>query len=160
MKLFHFPRVEGRGPATIHDVTVGRTPEPPKPDVPTALLNLLEHKEQISEALQRGVTLRGAIDRYLATLDAQHVRAHELDKIMEGCEATCAKVEDRIRGLRKQLKAVEKDIQKQQEASVPEGGGMATKGQKDKSSRVRAKISLSLFAEKESEVELVLVYGA
>jgi hypothetical protein len=132
-------------------------PEPPEPDVPVALLDLLEHKDQISEALQRGTKLREAIDRYLATLDVQHVRAHELDKIMEGCEATGAKVEDRIRGLRKQLKAVEKDIQKQREASI---SGGAIKGQKDKSSQLRTKVSLSIFAEKESEVELVLIYGA
>jgi uncharacterized protein (TIGR02231 family) len=74
---------------------------------------------------------------------------------MEGCEATGAKVGNRIRGLKKQLKAVEREIQKQ-EASVSEGG---KKGQEDKSSQLRTKISLSLFAEKESEVELVLIYA-
>ena len=100
-------------------------PEPPKRDIPATLLDLLEHKEQISEALRRGVKLREAIDRYLATLDVRHVKAHELDKIMEGCEATTAKVEDKIRGFKKQLKVVEKEIQKQQE----EGG--TVKGQKD-----------------------------
>jgi hypothetical protein len=114
-------------------------PEPPEPDVPVALL---EHKDQIYEALQRGTKLREAIDRYLATLDVQHVKVHELDKIMEGCEATGAKVEDRIRGLRKQLKAVEKEIQKQKKASG------TIHGQKDRSLQLRTKVSLSIFAEK------------
>jgi hypothetical protein len=131
-------------------------PEPLEPDIPAALLNLLERKDQISEALERGVKFRKSVESYLA-LNVKRVRVNELDSIMEGCEATGAKVGDRIRGLRKQLKAVEKDIQKQQAASVSEGG--TVKGQVDKSSQLRTKVSLSIFAEKESEVEFVLTYG-
>ncbi|KAM6493926.1 protein of unknown function (DUF4139) domain containing protein [Amanita muscaria] len=147
-------RVEGRGPATIHDVTVSQMPEPQKPEMSPALLGLWRRKNLLDKALERATKTRNSLDKYLSSLHVEHVKADELEKIVEACDANGEKLEEKILDLKTQLQVAEKEIQKQ-EAS--ENGKSAS--EKDNSLQLRTRLSLGLFAEKESEVELVLNYA-
>ncbi|KIL61351.1 hypothetical protein M378DRAFT_82562, partial [Amanita muscaria Koide BX008] len=147
-------RVEGRGPATIHDVTVSQMPEPQKPEMSPALLGLWRRKNLLDKALERATKTRDSLDKYLSSLHVEHVKADELEKIVEACDANGEKLEEKILDLKTQIQVAEKEIQKQ-EAS--ENGKSAS--EKDNSLQLRTRLSLGLFAKKESEVELVLIYA-
>ncbi|KIL54389.1 hypothetical protein M378DRAFT_182556, partial [Amanita muscaria Koide BX008] len=95
-------RVEGRGLATIHDVTVGAMPASSELEIPAALSDLEEHKKRIEKALERNKKMNKAVERYLLTLQVGQVKADELDKLLEGCDMAGAKLNDKILDLKKQ----------------------------------------------------------
>ncbi|KAK2467717.1 hypothetical protein APHAL10511_000012 [Amanita phalloides] len=144
-------RLEGRGPAIIHDVSTTTTPQPGKHSTSPEMDDLVSHKEHTLKELERCKTLHEAMGKYLETLHVGHVNVEQLDKIVHGYKATCGNLDNDILGLEKQLKAIEEDIQKETEKE--------TKKQRDKSRLLRKRVSLSLFAEKESEVEIILTYA-
>ncbi|KAK2467718.1 hypothetical protein APHAL10511_000013 [Amanita phalloides] len=144
-------RVEGRGPAMIHDVSTTTSPQPGKWSTSPEMDNLESRKERTLKELERCNALHEAVGKYLATLHVEHIDVEELDKIVHGYKATCGNLDNDILDLEKQLKAIEEDIQKETEKE--------TEKQSDISSLLLKKVSLSLFAEKESEVEIILTYA-
>ena len=125
--------------------------EPQKPVASQASEVLMSRKERTVKALERCKRMHDAIEKYLAALHIEHVAVDDLDKIVHGYDATCEKLDDKILVLEKQLKDIEEEIQKEKVDTV---------NQRDKLDWLRKKkVSLSLLAEKEGEVELILVYG-
>ncbi|KAK2467315.1 hypothetical protein APHAL10511_000550 [Amanita phalloides] len=144
-------RLEGRGPATIHDVSTTTSPQPGKQSTSPEMDDLVSREERTLKELERCKTLHEAVGKYLATLHVEHVDVEDLDKIVDGYKATCGKLDNDILDLEKRLKAIDEDIQKETEKE--------TEKQSDKSWYLQKKVSLSLFAERESEVELILTYA-
>lgn len=145
-------RLEGRGPATtIHDVAVASEPVPPRLDVSPVMEDLVSHKEHTTKELERCKATRDAIGTYLATLNVEHVAVDQLDKIFQGCDATAAKLDDKASNLQKQLKVIDDEIREEKEKDQAKTSG--------KLKWLGKTVTLSLFAEKESEAEVVLIYG-
>lgn len=110
--------------------------------------DLTSRKEHTAKEFERCKTTRDAIGTYLATLNVEHVAVDQLDKIFQGCDASAAKLDDKALNLQKQLKVIDDEIKEERQ-----------KEQAKKSGKLRKTITLSLFSEKESEAEFVLIYG-
>ncbi|KAF8636223.1 hypothetical protein AX17_003709 [Amanita inopinata Kibby_2008] len=152
-------RVEGRGRATIHDVTIANMPIPPKPTTSPALDGLKSRKDHVSKALERCERMREALAKYLSTLHVEHVTVGELDKIVEGYDATEEKLDEKILDLQKQLSTIEEQILKEKDEL---GFSRCTAGffiQLFNQATLGLRTSLSIFAEAEGEAELILKYA-
>ena len=146
-----YVRLEGRGPATIHDVAVALDPVPPKLKTSPAMDDLVSRKEHTTKELERCKTTRDAIGTYLSTLNAEHIAVDQLDKIFQGCDVAAGKLDDKILNLQKQLNAIDDEIKEERQKDQAK--------QSSKLRWLRKTVTLSLFAEKDSETEIVLVYG-
>ncbi|KIL55789.1 hypothetical protein M378DRAFT_45643, partial [Amanita muscaria Koide BX008] len=89
-------RVEGRGLATIHDVTVWVMPASSELEIPAALSDLEERKKRIENALERNKKMNRAAESYLFMLQVGQVKADELDKLLEGYDMVGTKLDDKI----------------------------------------------------------------
>ncbi|PFH53301.1 hypothetical protein AMATHDRAFT_1370 [Amanita thiersii Skay4041] len=159
-------RVEGRGAATIHDVTVGTMPTAPAPTTSPALDELKKRKERSTKSLERCKRMHGALSTYISTLHVQHAPVTELDKIVEGYCTTGEKLDHKILDLEAELRVIEKDIEEEQEKLDPEWHALQNESsdddgdsQKDKPHLLRQKVSMGVFVDAEGEVELVLIYA-
>ena len=126
-------------------------PELPKTGVHPTLKSLTGRKDRVAKALERSEKMHEALEAYLSTLHIEHLGAHELDKVVEGYESTGGKLDEKILALEKEREEVQEEITKEEEK--------IDGAKKDKALQLRSKVSLSLFSEKESEVELILIYG-
>ncbi|KAG5641474.1 hypothetical protein DXG03_005126 [Asterophora parasitica] len=145
-------RVEGRGAATIHDVTISSIPSPDNDEDDSTspeLAVLLVRKEHTSRALERCKKSTEALQHYLSTLSTQHVDVAQLGKIVKEYDATAEQLDDRILQLEKQLKDTDKEIEKEREKLWG--------AKPDDSLGIRAVIGV--FADVEGEVEIVLIYA-
>ncbi|KAG5640964.1 hypothetical protein DXG03_006525 [Asterophora parasitica] len=142
-------RVEGRGAATIHDVTTSHIPLPEAPTTSSELDNLLATKEHTSRALQRCKHSADVLQRYVSPLSTQHIDVTQLGKIIKEYDATAEQLDDRMLELEKQLKDIDKEIEEERKKlSDPKHDG---------SLGIRAVIGV--FADVEGEVEIALIYA-
>jgi hypothetical protein len=144
-------RLEGRGPATIHDVVVILEPVPPKIETSPDLDALVTRREHSTKELERCKTLRDAIGTYLATLHVQHVSVNQLEETVQGCDSAAGKLDDKAINLEKELKLIDEQIKEEKQKDKAK--------QNDKLRFLRKVVSLSLFVQKECTVEIVLTYG-
>ncbi|KAF9031384.1 hypothetical protein BDZ89DRAFT_1091382 [Hymenopellis radicata] len=108
-------RVEGRGKATIHDVTlllVDKT----KKEATSAELTRLEERHQITKnALARCLASRKAVEEYLASINVQHVEPTGLTSIVENYDATAEGLDIKILALRKEVAELNAAIESERE---------------------------------------------
>ncbi|KAF8340034.1 hypothetical protein F5887DRAFT_979609 [Amanita rubescens] len=144
-------RLEGRGPAMIHDVVVIPEPVPPKIETSPDLDVLVTRREHTTKELERCKTLRNAIGTYLATLHVKHVAVNQLDETVQGCDSAAGKLDDKAINLEKELKLIDEQIEEERQKDNAK--------QNDKLRFLRKVVSLSLFVQKECTVEVVLTYA-
>ncbi|KAF6751361.1 hypothetical protein DFP72DRAFT_1137934 [Ephemerocybe angulata] len=152
-------RVEGRGEATIHDVSIGFEP-PPAPAPPATpqsqqkLKELYIQRDQLDRALDRYErTLKGLND-YLRSLTIQHVDAETLVQTIESVDTASKKYEDKIAEAKQDLRRVGDEIR--EEKMVLNGGG---KDRAESRHQLRKMATVNVFAEVEGEIEMVVTYG-
>jgi hypothetical protein len=143
-------RVEGRGAATIHDVTVSNISHPPTPRTSPALEALLHKKDRKVKALERCKKSLVSLESYLSTLNVQYIAMSELRSVMADYDKAAEELDIRGLELKKELKDVEHEIEMAR--------GRLTEGTfNDKLNR---RAAIGLFATSEGDVEIVLIYGA
>ena len=142
-------RVEGRGPATIHDVKL--SPIEPDTNQPTSpLLEGLLHKKALTEkALTRTNQSISALEKYIEKVGSASVKSSELGALVQDYESSMAQLDEKVMELEKELKDLNKKINAERENVAP-------KSVFDLGYRV----SVAVVSEKEVEVDLVLIYGA
>ena len=158
-------RVEGRGKAVIQDVTVSTDPRPFAPTTSAKLTELQNHKEDLTQSLERCTKTLGGLDRYLNSLDLKHLGApvatssddgapspgrSAVVRLLDDYNAAAEKYDKRAAELRRQLKEVEYQIFAETQAlqKMVEGNPKCLN-----------KATVAIFAEQEGQVELVLKYG-
>lgn len=145
-----FTRVEGRGAATIHDVTLSDIPKPTIASTSDRLEELLAEKELAEKGLARCQKGLGSLEAYLSTLTVQHTDVTELDKVIEHYDLTAEKLDKKIIGLEKLIKRLNEDINTERIniTGTP------------RSEKLGVRAAIGVFAASEGAVEIVLIYGS
>ncbi|KAJ7205272.1 hypothetical protein GGX14DRAFT_522742 [Mycena pura] len=142
-------RVEGRGAATIHDVTVSSAKDPDTPATSPELTELLGRREKTASALARCEKSLSSLEKYLDTLTVEHLDVSKLGSVMEHYDSTGEKLHARKSELTEQLRVVEADIQRERLR-------IALPHEHDK---LRMKVAIGVFAETDGNVEIALIYA-
>lgn len=143
-------RVEGRGDATIHDVTVQATPVPPKQDTSDKLKSLQESREKVTKALERCKKSIQALESFLGSMNVQHVDHGNLDNVLGAYSKNGEKLDDEQSKLQKELDSLNAEIQEEQAYL----SGPST------NERLGLQASIGVFAEVAGKVEIAVIYGA
>ncbi|GLB45277.1 putative mucoidy inhibitor A [Lyophyllum shimeji] len=146
-------RVEGRGAATIHDVTLSDMPQPPTPSSSAHLDELILEKELAEKALARARKGLASLEAYLSTLNVQHTDVATLDKVIEHYDTSGGALDKKILDLEKRIKKLEGEIKDEQEKIDIAGAG-APRNQK-----LGVRAAIGIFAAAEGEVAIALIYA-
>ena len=142
-------RVEGHGPAVIQGV-VSYKAEMAEPDSSSPRLDDLENKkEQAEKALKRARKATGAIDAYMAGLDASKLDISKLGEAMDVYDETGEKWGGKALDLEKEIEALDKEISKEREGL----------GSKVLNKKLRGVVVLDLFSDQGGDVSVDLIYG-
>ncbi|KAJ6527188.1 hypothetical protein B0H19DRAFT_970147 [Mycena capillaripes] len=142
-------RVEGRGAATIHDVTVSTAKGEHIPTSSPELTALLNKREKTASALARCDKSIASLEQYLSSLTVQHLEVSKLASAMENYDSTGEKLDAKKFDLTEQLRTIDADI-------VLERARIAVPHENDK---LRVKAAIGVFAQAEGEVEIALIYA-
>ncbi|KAJ7101545.1 hypothetical protein B0H15DRAFT_919820 [Mycena belliarum] len=142
-------RVEGRGLATIHDVTVSKAKGQHVGTSSSELASLLSKKKQTASALARCEKSLAALEQYLNSLTVEHLEVSKLDNLMENYDSAGARLDARKSDLAEQLRVLDADI-------VLECLRIAVPQENDK---LRVKAEIGVFADTGGEVEIALIYA-
>ncbi|KAJ7258784.1 hypothetical protein B0H12DRAFT_1201805 [Mycena haematopus] len=103
-------RVEGRGAATIHDVTVSTSKGAHVPTSSPELAALLSKRETTSNALARCEKSIASLEQYLSSLTVEHLDVSKLESVMENYDSTGAKLDAKKSELTEQIRSLDADI--------------------------------------------------
>ena len=141
--------MEGRGAATIHDVTISTIIPPPIPTTSTELKALELKRKQTEKALGRSRKAIASLETYLDSVNVQHVAVTALGEVVGSYESTCEKLDDQVTELEKQLVDLNSAVEaERKKLSGPTGNN-----------KLNLKASIGVFADHQGEVEIALIYG-
>jgi hypothetical protein len=143
-------RVEGRGAATIHDVTIFDIPAPSAPTTSPALEELGAKKNDVKSTLERSKRLLASLDTFSGSLSVEH-----LDPPSK-LSAVLAAYEENAKPLQKTIFHSEKELKKLQDEYNAERRKLSTPHD---DARLRVGASVGVFAQAEGELEITLIYG-
>jgi hypothetical protein len=143
-------RVEGRGPCTIHEVSISDMKVTPPTTTSPKLEELLSQKTRVEKALARCQKAIASVETFHESLDVQHVQALRLAEVQQGVAAVAEDLDEKLLGLEEKLDEVTKAIQEERKAL----------GEVKVDDELRKQVSITVFAERGCEVELLLIYGA
>ncbi|KAJ7657604.1 hypothetical protein B0H17DRAFT_1097651 [Mycena rosella] len=101
--------VEGRGAATIHDVTVSTAKGEHIPTSSPKLVELLSGREKKVNALT-GARGAGSLEQYLGSLTVEHLEVSKLENVLEGYEAAGEKLDARKAEMTEDLGRIDAEI--------------------------------------------------
>ena len=140
--------MEGRGAATIHDVTLSNIPQAKR--VSSAQLEELVTEKNLAEkGLVRCKKGLASLETYISSINAQHTDVADLDMVIEHYDKAAEKLDKKIIGLEKTIKKISEDIEK--ERTELEGSPIDAK--------LGLRAAIGVFAAVEGQVEIALIYG-
>ncbi|KAF8194400.1 hypothetical protein K438DRAFT_1588438 [Mycena galopus ATCC 62051] len=142
-------RVEGRGAATIHDVTVSTSKGEHVPTSSPELTSLLSKREKTSNALARCQKSIASLEKYLSSLSVEHLDVSKLESVMENYDSTGAKLDAKQSELTSEIRVLDAEI-------ALERARIAVPHENDK---LRVKAAIGVFAQAEGDVEIALIYA-
>ncbi|KAJ7713008.1 hypothetical protein B0H16DRAFT_1623171 [Mycena metata] len=142
-------RVEGRGAATIHDVTVSTAKGEHVPTSSPALAALLRKREKTSNALARCNKSITSLEQYLSSLTVEYLDVSKLDSVMEQYDSTGDRLDAKKSELTEELRIIDLDI-------TAERTRIAVPHENDK---LRVKAAIGVFAQAAGDVEIALIYA-
>ncbi|KAF8891549.1 hypothetical protein CPB85DRAFT_1566203 [Mucidula mucida] len=141
-------RVEGKGLATIHDVTVLMPPSNVHATTSDVLEGLLDKKERITRALKRAELSIGSLQTYL---NSDRFEAKLLGDQIDNYEAVAERLDERVMQLQKDEAATDvKIVEERQRLSA---------GTSDEDAELRMKVGVGVYAAVSGSIELILIYG-
>jgi hypothetical protein len=123
------------------------------PTIPSSsaiLEDLLSKKEWNEKALERCKKSLVSLEGYLSSMNVQHVDVTEVAKVMDNYDAVGQKLDEKVTELERVIKGIEKEISS-------ERGRLA--GPSRTNHQLTLQATISVFAELEGDVEIVLLYG-
>ena len=142
-------RVEGRGAATIHDVTISTITPPPIPTTSLLLEELLSKQKRVEKALARTIKSLGSLETYLYSVNAEHLQVTKLQEVVEQYDSTAAGLDEKVTRLEKELKETEEAIKKERKCLAGPTGN----------EKLNLKVTIGVFADSEEEIKIALIYG-
>ncbi|KAJ7914298.1 hypothetical protein B0H13DRAFT_2462207 [Mycena leptocephala] len=143
-------RVEGRGAATIHDVTVSTAKEEYIPTSSPELTALLNKREKTANALARCQKSIASLEQYLSSLTAEHLDVSKLESVMDNYDSTGEKLDAKKSDLTEQLRKIDADFSFERDRIAVA----------HKNNKLRVKAAIGVFAQAEGDVEIALIYGS
>ncbi|KAJ7789986.1 hypothetical protein B0H14DRAFT_2396871 [Mycena olivaceomarginata] len=141
-------RVEGRGAATIHDVTLSMEDEHVPKSSPK-LEELLSTREDRADALARCEQALSSLRQYLGSLTVKNLAVAQLESVLEQYEATGARLDARKKGLARELQHIDADIAAERPlVAIP-----------PEHNKLRNKAAIGVFAQTPGNVEIALIYA-
>ena len=141
--------MEGRGSATIHDVTLGDIPTPPVESRSDELDSLNAEHEIVSKARERTVRAIAALGTYLDSLDIQHLDPGKLTTVLESYDSSGKRLDEALIGQDKKLKDLSERIEEETNRLKKPSGDV----------RLRKQVTVGVFADSEADVEVAVIYG-
>jgi hypothetical protein len=142
-------RVEGRGTATIHDVTISNIVPPPAATTSPTLTSLLAKQKQTEKALARAEKSLASLNTYLESLNTGHVDVSKLQDVVRHYDAAAEELDDKVTKLEEELKGLTIAVKAEQEKlSGPTGN-----------EKLDLRATIGVFADSEGEVKIALIYG-
>ncbi|KAF7367406.1 hypothetical protein MSAN_00803200 [Mycena sanguinolenta] len=142
-------RVEGRGAATIHDVTVSMAKGEHVPTSSPKLSELLSQREKTANSLARCEKALTSLEQYLGSLTVQHLEVSHLDKVLEQYDSTGGRLDAKKTELTEELRRLDAEISSERALiAVPH-----------ENSKLRMQAAIGVFAESEGAVEIALIYA-
>ncbi|KAJ7046404.1 hypothetical protein C8F04DRAFT_1387935 [Mycena alexandri] len=142
-------RVEGRGAATIHDVTVSTAKGEHVPTSSPALAALLGKREKTVNALARCHKSIASLEHYLSSLTVEHLDVSKLESVMEQYDSSGDRLDAKKSELTEELRIIDLDI-------TAERTRIAVPHENDK---LRVKAAIGVFAQAAGDVEIALIYA-
>ncbi|TFK22942.1 mucoidy inhibitor A [Coprinopsis marcescibilis] len=142
-------RVEGRGSATIHDVTIAYIPLTPKSTTSEKLTEPESSLTKTTKALLRAEMALKALESYLGSLNSQHTDVSKLQTIVTNYDETAEKLDDKITELRARKIKLESEIKDEKKA---------LDGPRP-NEKLALKATIGVFADHEGDVEIALIYA-
>ena len=146
---FVLNRVEGRGSATIHDVTLGDIPAPPVESRSEELDALNAEHEIVTKARERTVRAIAGLGTYLDSLDIQHLDPGKLTAVLESYDSSGKRLDEALIGQDKMLKDLSERIKEETKRLKKPSGDV----------RLRKQVTVGVFADSEADVEVAVIYG-
>ncbi|KAJ7640718.1 hypothetical protein DFH06DRAFT_620450, partial [Mycena polygramma] len=141
-------RVEGRGAATIHDVTLSMVDEVVSKSSPE-LEELLDTRKTTANALARCEEALASVKQYLGSINVQNLAVSQLDSVLEQYESTAARLDARKEELARELQRVDAATATEQaQLKVP-----------PEHNKLRNKAAIGVFAQNAGDVEIALIYA-
>jgi len=137
--------VEGRGTVIIQDVSISATNETRTPSI---LEDLKSKQQLISKALSRCKVASNTLEDYMYNAGSKSTdTGTQLQDIMDQYNESGKKLDRDEAELKKELQTIEESIQAEKKNALMDP-------------LLKKTVSINLLAEKESQVELVIIYGA
>ncbi|KAF7360581.1 hypothetical protein MVEN_00789400 [Mycena venus] len=141
-------RVEGRGAATIHDVTLSMVDKPVSNSSPK-LEELWDTRETVADSLTRCDLALSSVRQYLGSLTVQNLAVSQLESVLEQYETTGARLDARKAELSRELKRIDAEIKAERaQGKIPPG-----------QNKLRNKATIGVFAQTAGDVEIALIYA-
>ncbi|KAJ7119756.1 hypothetical protein C8R44DRAFT_672693 [Mycena epipterygia] len=142
-------RVEGRGAATIHDVTVSTARGEQTPTSSPNLDELQKRREKTTNALTRCGKALASLEQYLGSLAAQHLEVSKLENVLENYESTGERLDAKKSELTDELQLIDAEIAVERaKIAVPQ-----------ENNKLRTKAAVGVFAQAAGNVEIALIYA-
>lgn len=142
-------RVEGRGAATIHGVTISTIVAAPGPTSSDTLKELLDKKRCTENARERAKKSLTALETYLTSLKIEYLDASRLREVVGGYETAAEELDDRIAGLENVLAETNEAVSVEKaKLSGPMGNP-----------KLNQKVSIGIFADFHGEINITLIYA-
>lgn len=113
------------------------------------LEDLLSQKTRSEKALTRCRKAIASIETFRGSLDVQHVQPLHLGEVQQGIAAVAEILDEKLLGLEEKLEEVNKAIEEERKVL----------GEIKVDDNLRKQVIITIFAERDREVEVVLIYG-
>ena len=140
-------RVEGKGAATIHDVTPTSKSQPGKPSDSPKLKDIAAQRQCLNEAMERAKRRLATLNSYLDRVNTEHTPVSELRGILDLYEEEAEKLQRRMKEIQSELELVTKSEQEENKAHPPTYG------------RWVYGATIGLFVPEAATLEIILTYG-
>ncbi|KDR77584.1 hypothetical protein GALMADRAFT_245733 [Galerina marginata CBS 339.88] len=142
-------RVEGRGAATIHDVSISTFTPPPNPTTSPTLVSLLSKEKRTDKALARAQTCLMSLRAYLSSLKAGQLEVSKLREVVQEYDTTAGELDEKVTVLEDELDEIKKAIvEEKSKLAGPTGYA-----------RLTLKATVGVFADSEDEIQITLIYA-
>jgi hypothetical protein len=139
--------VEGKGTATIHDVTPTSKYQPGKYSDSPRLKELAARRQTLNQAMERANKRLDTLNHYVHSVNTEHTSVGQLRDILNIYEEEAEKLQGRMKETQLELDLVSRSEQKENEAH-PATSGRWVYG-----------AIIGLFVPESAALEIILTYG-
>lgn len=144
-------RVEGRGQATLHDVSISEIPHSNSSyDTSPLLDSLLDRKAVHEKSLDRAKKNLNSLEKFMSTLNAQYTNPADLAQALDHYDETAAIWDGKALRLQRELDKLDREIKAEKDR---------LKNESTKEGMLNIKVSVNVFAHSEGVLEILLIYA-